>query len=124
MHGGEGVKRQITVRLRRLRRRADETAAEIAMLEQLLANMELLSTKSLVKLRKNSVGKWSFQSKIIVILEDVSVPLKAEYILDKLRKSDPSLKSSTFRSYIRRMAASGSILQSDRRGYYYVDRTE
>ena len=58
----EAVKKQLDARLRRLRRRAVETAAEIVMVERLLADIENRSTTPNMKLRKNGLQSCRFRA--------------------------------------------------------------
>ncbi|MHC1999345.1 hypothetical protein ACYQR9_02745 [Methylobacterium sp. CM6241] len=120
MRADEAVKKQLTARLKRLRRRAAEVAAEISMVEQMMADVEIRAIDPRLKLRSNSVSKLSVQSTVRRILKQNNAPLRAGDIFDLIRDADPSLKSSTFRSHLRRMVEAGYIIRNEARGYYSI----
>lgn len=118
MRADEAVKKQLDARLRRLRRRAVETAAEIVMVERLLADIENRSTTPNMKLRKNGVAKLSVQSGVRRLLTEAGVPMRAKDLLEALRRTEPNLKASTFRSHLKRMVDSDIIAPDSGRGLY------
>lgn len=124
MRADEAVKKQLGLRLKRLRRRVAELSAEINMVEQLIADVENRSVNPSRKLRRNGVAKLTMQSSIKKILKDGSGSVRAQDILYNLRQSDPSLKASTFRSHLRRMAEAQIIIRSDTRGCYELPLSE
>lgn len=118
MKTDELLKKQLTKRLRRLRERAATLSAEIALVEQLLAQPEANFTNSNFKLRKNSIVKWSIQAQVKSCLAGAVSPIRAQTLLEQLREIDPGLKSSTFRSHLKRMSDAGIIIREGSRGLY------
>lgn len=118
MRADDAVKKQLATRLKRLRRRVTEAMAEIAMVERLIADVENKSVNPSQSLRKNGVARLTVQSAVRLILKKQSAPMRARDILDALRKTGMSLKSSTFRSHLKRMVDAGIISTGGARGYY------
>lgn len=118
MRADEAVKKQLTIRLGRLRRRAAEVGAEIMMVEQLLADVENRSVNPRMKLRKNGVAKLSIQGGIKRVLAEKGIAVQAKDLLEAARSAEPSLKASTFRSHLKRMVDARLIERDGLRGYY------
>ena len=118
MRADEAVKKQLTARLQRLRRRAAEVAAEITMVEQLLADVENRSIDPRMKLRKNGVNKLTIQGGIKRLLAEKGVSMQAKDLLEASRAAEPTLKASTFRSHLKRMVDANLIEHDGSRGRY------
>lgn len=114
------VRDQLASRLKRLRARVATLTAEIEMLERMMADAEKFSTIPRLKLRSNSQGKWTVRGQVRSYLTAHPPSAKAQDILDYLRKYDPSLNPSTFRSHLKRMVADGSLKQEGERGHYQL----
>ena len=121
MKTDEIVKRQLAARLERLKARAASLAAEIVMVERYLADAEKASAfLPQLKLRKNSVAKWSIQGQVRRVLTETQAPVRAQHLFDTLKKYEAGLKSSTFRSHIKRMVDAGIIKREGSRGHYQL----
>ena len=114
----ELVSRRLASRLRQVRNRIAELSAEAEMLELTLANAAKSTAKPTLKLRKNSRDKWSVRGQVRRYIDEHIGPVRAQAIYDHLRQFDPSLKSSTFRSHIKRMVDDNIIQQEGTRGHY------
>ena len=114
------LRKQLTSRLRRLRDRALALNAEIQLVERLLADAEQGSFHSSLKLRKNSVHRLNAQARVRKHLGETEVSVRAQHLYTQLLRDDPALKSSTFRSHLKRMVDAGIIKQEGTRGYYQL----
>ena len=114
------VRQQLALRLKRLRARIATLTAEAEMIERMVADAEKFSTVPKLKLRSNSQAKWTVRGQVRNYLTGKPAPVKAQSIFDFLLQFDPSLKSSTFRSHLKRMVDEGIIRHEGERGHYQM----
>lgn len=114
------VKQQLIARLKRLRARIATLTAESEMIERMVSDAEKFAAVPRLKLRANSQGKWTVRGQVRSYLTEYPPSAKAQDILDFLRKYDPSLNPSTFRSHLKRMVADGILKQEGERGRYQL----
>ena len=114
------VKQQLSARLKRLRARIATLQAEAEMIERMVADAEKFATVPRLKLRANSQGKWTVRGQVRSYLTEHPPSAKAQDLLDHLKKYDPSLNPSTFRSHLKRMVEDGILSQGAERGLYQL----
>ena len=114
------VVQQLTNRLKRLRTRIAILTAEAEMIERMVADTEKFSTVPRLKLRSNSQGKWTVRGQVRSYLNEHTTSVKAQDMLEYLKKLDPTLNPSTFRSHLKRMVADGILVQEGDRGHYQL----
>lgn len=120
MRADEAVKKQLAARLKRLNKRGAEIAAEIVMVERMIADVERRAINPHLRLRKNSIVKLTLQGTVRRLLSNRKTPVQAKDIFNVLLEVEPSLKSSTFRSHLKRMVDSGVIKAGGLRGTYVL----
>lgn len=123
MRADEAVKKQLAARLKRLHKRRLEIAAEIVMVERMIADVENRTINPNLRLRKNGIVKLTLQGEVRRLLSNCKTPVLASDIFDALIESEPLLKSSTFRSHLKRMVDSGIIKSGGVRGTYVLAET-
>lgn len=114
------VKQQLTARLKRVNARIATLKAEAEMIERMLADAERHSIQPRLKFRTNSQGKWTVRGQVRSYLTEHPPSAKAQELLDHLKKYDPSLNPSTFRSHLKRMVEDGILIQNGGRGIYQL----
>ncbi len=114
------VVQQLAMRLKRVRSRIATLTAEAEMIERMVADAEKFAVIPRLKLRINSQGKWTVRGQIRRYLTENPSPAKAQAIYDFLRRYDPSLNASTFRSHLKRMVEDGIVKREGPRGHYQL----
>ena len=119
------VMQQLAARLKRVKGRIVALTAEAEMIERMLADAEKSVVIPRARLRKNSKAKWSAQGQIRLQLTGQSAPVRAAIIFESLKRYDPALNASTFRSHLKRMVEAGVVKHEGPRGHYsLVKRVE
>lgn len=111
---------ELVGRIRRLEAKQAKLGREIYLLKRLRAENEKRILPQRVRLRKAGLGRVAAHNRIVRFLEDHSAPIPAKVIAAALRKVDPDLKASTFRSHMKRLADAGVIRQEGVRGSYVL----
>ena len=111
---------ELVGRIRRLEAKRAKLDREIYLLKKLRSENEKRILPQRVRLRKAGLGRVPAHNRIVRYLEDHSSPLPAKVISAALRKVDPDLKASTFRSHMKRLCDAGVLKQEGARGCYVL----
>ena len=111
---------ELVGRIRRLEAKKAKLEREILLLRQLRAENEKSIVPRRVRLRKAGLGRVAAHNRIVRFLEDHLKPVPSKLIMTDLRKSDPDLKPSTFRSHLKRLTDAGVLRQEGARGSYVL----
>lgn len=111
---------QLVGRIRRLEAKKAKLEREIFLLKKLRAENEKSIIPRRIRLRKAGLGRVAAHNRIIRFLEDHTKPMPSKAIMAALRKVDPDLKPSTFRSHMKRLTDAGVLKQEGARGSYVL----
>lgn len=96
----------------RIKELQDEAAALRRQIGKAAAKRQGLEFAS----RKNSLNRVLAESSVIEALREASGPLSNSVLFKRARQTNPSLKATTFRTYLHRMKLRGVILTARRAG--------
>ena len=102
------LEQEILSQIKDIDRKLASLAEERRVLERLLIKARRPEVRDVT--RKNSIERVVIESRILELLQASKSPVSAVIILKELRRLQPGLKDTTFRSYLHRLKEKGLSL--------------